>query len=111
MSVSGFLVGDKISWVDLLIADHVADMTNRVPEFVEGFPEVSGRVQTSNSHPHLSIGLWIDLHLGLCDIEPLFLERSAMKCRVVRLARNLSSKFCYRMTTVDDVQAILSLLL
>ncbi|VDO96002.1 unnamed protein product [Heligmosomoides polygyrus] len=41
---SRFLVGDKISWVDLLVAEHVADMTNRVPEYIEGFPEVSGGV-------------------------------------------------------------------
>ncbi|VDO96001.1 unnamed protein product [Heligmosomoides polygyrus] len=55
---SGFLVGDKISWVDLLIADHVADMTNRVPEFVEGFPEVKTHVERIEQTPRIK--KWIE---------------------------------------------------
>ncbi|KAK6039538.1 glutathione S-transferase protein [Cooperia oncophora] len=37
----GYLVGDKISWVDVLIAEHMADMCRMVPGFLDGFPEVS----------------------------------------------------------------------
>ncbi|ETN80926.1 glutathione S-transferase protein [Necator americanus] len=39
-SKSGFLVGEKVTWVDLLISEHVADMSSRMPEYLDGFPEV-----------------------------------------------------------------------
>nr|1TW9_A Chain A, glutathione S-transferase 2 [Heligmosomoides polygyrus]1TW9_B Chain B, glutathione S-transferase 2 [Heligmosomoides polygyrus]1TW9_C Chain C, glutathione S-transferase 2 [Heligmosomoides polygyrus]1TW9_D Chain D, glutathione S-transferase 2 [Heligmosomoides polygyrus]1TW9_E Chain E, glutathione S-transferase 2 [Heligmosomoides polygyrus]1TW9_F Chain F, glutathione S-transferase 2 [Heligmosomoides polygyrus]1TW9_G Chain G, glutathione S-transferase 2 [Heligmosomoides polygyrus]1TW len=55
---SGFLVGDKISWVDLLVAEHVADMTNRVPEYIEGFPEVKAHMERIQQTPRIK--KWIE---------------------------------------------------
>ncbi|VDO32212.1 unnamed protein product [Haemonchus placei] len=36
---NGYLIGDKISWVDVLIAEHMADMSRTVPGFLDQFPE------------------------------------------------------------------------
>ncbi|KAE9415684.1 hypothetical protein Angca_006038, partial [Angiostrongylus cantonensis] len=37
---SGFLVGNSLSWVDVLIAEHLSEVIKRVPGFLDGFPEV-----------------------------------------------------------------------
>lgn len=38
--ISGYLVGDKISWADVVIADHISDIITRAPEYLDGFLEV-----------------------------------------------------------------------
>ena len=40
-SKSGFLVGDGLTWIDLVIADHSDVITGLVPGFLDGFPKVS----------------------------------------------------------------------
>ncbi|PIO71453.1 glutathione S-transferase protein, partial [Teladorsagia circumcincta] len=54
----GYLVGDKISWVDVLIAEHMADMSRMVPEFLDGFPEVKAHMQKVQENP--KIKNWIE---------------------------------------------------
>ncbi|KAJ1368936.1 hypothetical protein KIN20_030301 [Parelaphostrongylus tenuis] len=55
---SGFLVGNSLTWVDVLIADHVSDFSKRVPEFFDGFPEVKAHMEKVHSNP--KIKKWID---------------------------------------------------
>ncbi|EYC01078.1 hypothetical protein Y032_0110g144 [Ancylostoma ceylanicum] len=50
---SGFLVGDNVTWVDLLISEHVADMSSRMPEFLDGFPEVKAHMEKVRAIPKL----------------------------------------------------------
>ncbi|KHJ90796.1 glutathione S-transferase protein [Oesophagostomum dentatum] len=57
-SKSGFLVGDKVTWVDLLISEHMADMSARIPEFLDGFPEVKAHMEKVRSIPALK--KWIE---------------------------------------------------
>lgn len=38
---SGFLVGDGLTWVDLLVADGVAGIAAKAPEILYKFPEVT----------------------------------------------------------------------
>ncbi|VDL82879.1 unnamed protein product [Nippostrongylus brasiliensis] len=57
-AASGYLVGDKISWVDVLVAEHVSDMINRVPEYLEGFPEVEAHMKKVRANPQLK--KWIE---------------------------------------------------
>ncbi|KHJ85156.1 glutathione S-transferase protein [Oesophagostomum dentatum] len=54
----GFLVGDKVTWVDLLISEHMADMSARIPEFLDGFPEVKAHMEKVRSIPALK--KWIE---------------------------------------------------
>ncbi|EPB80178.1 glutathione S-transferase protein [Ancylostoma ceylanicum] len=55
---SGFLVGDSVTWVDLLIAEHVSSMQSKVPEYLEGFPEVKAHMEKVHSIP--KIKKWIE---------------------------------------------------
>ncbi|KAK6046490.1 hypothetical protein COOONC_16004 [Cooperia oncophora] len=54
----GYLVGDKISWVDVLIAEHMADMCRMVPGFLDGFPEVQAHMKKIQENP--KIKKWIE---------------------------------------------------
>ncbi|KHJ90794.1 glutathione S-transferase protein [Oesophagostomum dentatum] len=55
---SGFLVGDSVTWADLLIAEHSSDMSHRIPEFLNGFPEVKAHMEKVRSIPKLK--KWIE---------------------------------------------------
>ncbi|KAK6739292.1 hypothetical protein RB195_020999 [Necator americanus] len=57
-SKSGFLVGEKVTWVDLLISEHVADMSSRMPEYLDGFPEVKAHMVQVRALPKLKE--WIE---------------------------------------------------
>ncbi|XGW09005.1 hypothetical protein V3C99_011371 [Haemonchus contortus] len=54
----GYLIGDKISWVDVLIAEHMADMSRTVPGFLDQFPEVKEHMNKVQEHP--KIKKWIE---------------------------------------------------
>ncbi|CAJ0605697.1 unnamed protein product [Cylicocyclus nassatus] len=55
---SGFLVGDSITWVDLLVADHSSMMLHLVPEFLEGYPEVKSHMEKIHAIPNVK--KWIE---------------------------------------------------
>ncbi|KAL6736816.1 hypothetical protein Aduo_007123 [Ancylostoma duodenale] len=55
---SGFLVGDSVTWVDLLIAEHVSSMLSKVPDYLEGFPEVKAHMEKVQSIP--KVKKWIE---------------------------------------------------
>ncbi|CAJ0605670.1 unnamed protein product [Cylicocyclus nassatus] len=55
---SGYLVGDHLTWVDLLISEHMADMSASIPEFLDGFPEVKAHMELVRSNPKLK--KWIE---------------------------------------------------
>ncbi|EYC01083.1 hypothetical protein Y032_0110g149 [Ancylostoma ceylanicum] len=55
---SGFLVGDSVTWVDLLVAEHASDIQSKVPEYLEGFPEVKAHMEKVRSIPKLK--KWIE---------------------------------------------------
>ncbi|GMS81628.1 hypothetical protein PENTCL1PPCAC_3803, partial [Pristionchus entomophagus] len=50
---TGFLVGDSVSWVDLLIADHVDVIENVAPGFCDGFSGLKEHHKTVTSIPKL----------------------------------------------------------
>ncbi|KAJ1369196.1 hypothetical protein KIN20_030603 [Parelaphostrongylus tenuis] len=47
-----------MTWVDVFIAEHVSDMYAKVPEFLDGFPEVKAHMEKVQSNP--KIKKWID---------------------------------------------------
>ncbi|VDL82880.1 unnamed protein product [Nippostrongylus brasiliensis] len=49
----GYLVGDKISWADVLIAEHTSDLFKRVPEYLDGFPEVKAHMEKIHQNPKI----------------------------------------------------------
>ncbi|VDM81904.1 unnamed protein product [Strongylus vulgaris] len=55
---SGFLVGDSVTWVDLLIAEHSSLMLHLVPEFLEGYPEVKAHMEKIHKIPNVK--KWIE---------------------------------------------------
>ncbi|KAK6739290.1 hypothetical protein RB195_020998 [Necator americanus] len=57
-SPSGFLVGDSLTWVDLLVSEHNATMLTFVPEFLEGYPEVKEHMEKIRAIPKLK--KWIE---------------------------------------------------
>ncbi|RCN49308.1 glutathione S-transferase protein [Ancylostoma caninum] len=54
----GFLVGDSVTWIDLLLAEHASDIQSKVPEYLEGFPEVKAHMEKVRSIPKLK--KWIE---------------------------------------------------
>ncbi|KAL6736813.1 hypothetical protein Aduo_007120 [Ancylostoma duodenale] len=50
---SGFLVSDSLTWADLLVAEHVSDIKDKVPEYLDGFPEVKAHMEKVQSNPKL----------------------------------------------------------
>ncbi|CAJ0605669.1 unnamed protein product [Cylicocyclus nassatus] len=57
-SKSEFLVGDSVTWVDLLIAEHCSDIQSKVPEYLTRFPEVKVHMEKVRSIPKLK--KWIE---------------------------------------------------
>ncbi|CAJ0605672.1 unnamed protein product [Cylicocyclus nassatus] len=56
---SGFLVGDSVTWVDLLISEFCATMVQSfIPEFLNGFPEVKAHMEKIQAIPNLK--KWIE---------------------------------------------------
>ncbi|VDL66232.1 unnamed protein product, partial [Nippostrongylus brasiliensis] len=56
-SKSGFLVGDSVTWADLLVAEF-AELTTRIPNFYDGFSEVKAHADKIRSIPTLK--KWIE---------------------------------------------------
>ncbi|KAJ1370327.1 hypothetical protein KIN20_032024 [Parelaphostrongylus tenuis] len=56
-SDSGFLVGKSLTWIDLLVAEHVSDINTRVPDYFDGFPEVKAHMEKVRSD--LKLKKWI----------------------------------------------------
>lgn len=50
---SGYLVGDKISWADVVIADHISDIITRAPEYLDGFLEVKAHMELVHQNPNI----------------------------------------------------------
>ncbi|CAD6195270.1 unnamed protein product [Caenorhabditis auriculariae] len=50
---SGFLVGSSVTWVDLLVAQHTADLLKNSPEVLDAFPEVKAHQQKIHSIPNI----------------------------------------------------------
>ncbi|KAK6739296.1 hypothetical protein RB195_021002 [Necator americanus] len=57
-SPSGFLVGESVTWVDLLIAEHVSYISAIVLEYFEGFPEVKTHMEKVQCIPNIK--KWIE---------------------------------------------------
>ncbi|GMR35084.1 hypothetical protein PMAYCL1PPCAC_05279, partial [Pristionchus mayeri] len=57
-STSGFLVGDGVTWVDVLIANAVEDINSKEPEFLSEYPEVVEHQKRVHAIPALK--KWID---------------------------------------------------
>ncbi|KAK6757032.1 hypothetical protein RB195_015080 [Necator americanus] len=57
-SKSGFLVGPEVTWVDLLISEHVAETSEQVPEYLDGFPEVKAHMKKVRAIP--KIKKWLE---------------------------------------------------
>ncbi|GMS82690.1 hypothetical protein PENTCL1PPCAC_4865, partial [Pristionchus entomophagus] len=55
---SGFLVGDSVTWVDLLIAEAVQVISTAEPDFLDAFPEVLKHEQKIHAIP--LIKKWIE---------------------------------------------------
>ncbi|KAL6736811.1 hypothetical protein Aduo_007118 [Ancylostoma duodenale] len=55
---SGFLVGDSVTWVDLLISEHCATMLGIAPDFLDGYPEVKAHMEKVRAIPNLK--KWIE---------------------------------------------------
>ncbi|VDM82653.1 unnamed protein product, partial [Strongylus vulgaris] len=56
---SGFLVGDSVTWVDVLISEHCATMVESfIPEFLDGYPEVKNHIEKVRAIPNLK--KWIE---------------------------------------------------
>ncbi|VDL73267.1 unnamed protein product [Nippostrongylus brasiliensis] len=55
---NGYLVGNKVSWVDLLISEHTFDLSKRVPEYLDGFLEVKAHMEKIHQIPQIKN--WLD---------------------------------------------------
>ncbi|GMS93296.1 hypothetical protein PENTCL1PPCAC_15472 [Pristionchus entomophagus] len=56
--LNGHFVGSSLTWVDLLIAEHVAILLKYFPGFLDGYPNVLATVKKIESIPKLKE--WID---------------------------------------------------
>ncbi|KJH42596.1 glutathione S-transferase protein [Dictyocaulus viviparus] len=57
-SVNGYLVGDSITWIDVLIAEHVYEFNDKTPGFLDGFPQVEAHMRKIRSIPNIK--KWIE---------------------------------------------------
>ena len=55
---SGFLVGKAVTWVDFLVADHVATVQVELPGFLDAYPEVVAHAAKVRELP--AIKAWIE---------------------------------------------------
>ncbi|CAJ0581749.1 unnamed protein product, partial [Mesorhabditis spiculigera] len=55
---SGFLVGSKVSWVDVSLASHFETFLSFVPNYLEKYPEVAAYVKKVHEIPELK--KWIE---------------------------------------------------
>ncbi|KAL6736808.1 hypothetical protein Aduo_007115 [Ancylostoma duodenale] len=55
---SGFLVGDSVTWVDVLISESIATLLSFVPELLDGYPEVKAHMEKVRTIPNLK--KWIE---------------------------------------------------
>ncbi|CAJ0927243.1 unnamed protein product, partial [Mesorhabditis belari] len=56
-SKSGFIVGEKISWIDLLVADHCETFIRYNAHYLDKYPEVKAHMEKVHSIP--AIKKWI----------------------------------------------------
>ncbi|KJH42595.1 glutathione S-transferase protein [Dictyocaulus viviparus] len=52
-SANGWLVGVSLTWVDVLIAEHASEFSEKVPGFLNGFPQVEAHMRKVRSIPNL----------------------------------------------------------
>ncbi|CAJ0958680.1 unnamed protein product, partial [Mesorhabditis belari] len=57
-SKSGFIIGDKPSWVDLLVADHSETFVRYNPDYLKDYPEAKAHLEKVHSLP--AIKKWIE---------------------------------------------------
>ncbi|WKY07934.1 hypothetical protein Q1695_007435 [Nippostrongylus brasiliensis] len=50
---SGYLVGDKITWIDVWLAESTSDLLDRAPEYLDGFPEVEAHMKKIQQEPKI----------------------------------------------------------
>ncbi|CAJ0950600.1 unnamed protein product, partial [Mesorhabditis belari] len=55
---SGFIIGDKVTWVDLLVADHCETFTKYNENYLEKYPEAKAHMEKIHSIP--AIRKWIE---------------------------------------------------
>ncbi|KIH47582.1 hypothetical protein ANCDUO_22353, partial [Ancylostoma duodenale] len=55
---SGFLVGDSVTWVDVLISECNFTLLSFVPEVLDGYPEVKAHMEKVRAIPNLK--KWIE---------------------------------------------------
>ena len=55
---SGFLVGNQLTWVDLLISEHVATTEEHVPGFFKDYPEILAHAAKVRAIPQIK--KWIE---------------------------------------------------
>ncbi|RCN49312.1 glutathione S-transferase protein [Ancylostoma caninum] len=55
---SGFLVGDSVTWVDVLISESIATLLSFAPELLDGYPEVKAHMEKVRAIPNLK--KWIE---------------------------------------------------
>lgn len=49
----GFLIGDGLTFADLILAEHVSTLKEFVPDYTEGFPEIEAHLQKVHNIPEL----------------------------------------------------------
>ncbi|GMS81629.1 hypothetical protein PENTCL1PPCAC_3804, partial [Pristionchus entomophagus] len=54
---TGYLVGDSITWIDLVVVDHLGLLDHFVPGFMDGFEEI--RNLQKNVNANLKLAEWI----------------------------------------------------
>ncbi|KAF8372321.1 hypothetical protein PRIPAC_78750 [Pristionchus pacificus] len=55
---NGHFVGDSLTWIDLVVSDHIGILETLIPNAVDSFPLVQAVRQKTTSHPKLKE--WID---------------------------------------------------
>ena len=48
---SGYLVGNGLTWVDLLLAENVSNLAGKAPESLDDFPEILAHLDKIHSIP------------------------------------------------------------
>ncbi|EYC01072.1 hypothetical protein Y032_0110g141 [Ancylostoma ceylanicum] len=54
----GFLVGDSVTWVDVIVSESIFTLLSFVPELLDGYPEVKAHMEKVRAIPNLK--KWIE---------------------------------------------------
>lgn len=52
-SSSGFLVDPSVTWIDLIVAEYVANMEEKTPELLDSFPEMRHHKEKIHAIPQI----------------------------------------------------------